>query len=73
MNSMSVMNEEGDTTISWDPTNPESVEVATSAFETYAGRGYRAYAMQSSTQGEIMDGFDPNVGSVLFVPQFQGG
>jgi hypothetical protein len=73
MNSMSIMNEEGDTTISWDPTNPESVEAAASAFATYAGRGYRAYAMQSNTQGEIMGGFDPTAGSILFVPQMQGG
>jgi hypothetical protein len=73
MNSMSVMNAEGDTTISWDPTNPESVEVASSTFATYAGRGYRAYAMTSSTQGEIMGGFDPTVASILFVPAMQGG
>jgi hypothetical protein len=70
---MAIMNSEGDTKCFWDPGNPESVSVASDTFATYSGRGYRAFAMSSGTQGEIMDGFDPGVGSILFVPPMQGG
>lgn len=70
---MSVMNDDGDLKISWDPTNPESVEVATTAFAEYRSRGYQAFAMTSGTTGEQMAGFDPAVGSIVFIPQMQGG
>ena len=73
MNSMSIMNAEGDTKVFWDPDNAESVEVAATTFASYSGKGYRAYARQSDTQGELMVGFDPTAGSILFVPQMQGG
>lgn len=73
MNEMSIMNAEGDTKCYWDPSNPESVAIAAETFETYRGRGYRAFAMDSGTSGEIMDDFDANVGSILFVPPMAGG
>jgi hypothetical protein len=73
MNQMSVMSQEGDTKIFWDPTNPESVEVATTAFNSYRSQGYQAFAMTSGTSGEQMTGFDPAIGSIVFVPQMQGG
>jgi len=73
MNSMAIMNSEGDTKVHWDPSDPESVEVAAATFASYSERGYRAYAMQSDTQGEQMATFDPSASSILFVPQMQGG
>lgn len=73
MNTMSIMNDEGDTKVSWDPDNAESVEAATLAFNRYRSAGYQAFAMTSGTQGEQMDAFDPGVSEVLFIPQMQGG
>jgi len=73
MNSMSIMNDEGDTKITWDPVNPASVEVASTAFASYRSQGYQAFAMTSGTTGEQMEGFDPSVGSIVFIPQMQGG
>jgi hypothetical protein len=73
MHEMSVMDEHGDTKVYWDPSNPESVLVASEAYALQITRGCRAFAMVNDTQGEIMDAFDPNVSSVVFVPPLQGG
>lgn len=73
MNEMSILSAEGDTKCFWDPSNPESVSAASDTFATYSSRGYRAFAMSSGTEGEVMSGFDPSVGSILFIPPLQGG
>lgn len=70
---MSVMNDDGDTKITWDPMNPASVEAASTAFTSYRSQGYQAFAMTSGTSGEQMEGFDPSVGAILLVPQMTGG
>ena len=72
-NTMSVMNDDGDLSVSWDPANPDSVAVASETFATYSGRGYRAYAMSSGTEGAVMSVFDPTAASILLVPQMRGG
>lgn len=68
-----MMNDEGDTKITWDPMNPQSVEAATAAFKAAKSQGYQAFAMTSGATGNQMDGFDPNVGSILLIPALQGG
>lgn len=70
---MCVMNADGDTKVFWDAANPESVAIAAETFNSYRGRGYAAFAMSSGTSGDQMGSFDPNVGSILFVPPLQGG
>lgn len=74
---MSIMGREGDTKHYWNARNQAEVDVAREVFTEHRSRGYLAFAMNrnrgNETQGEQMHEFDPAAGSILFIPQMQGG
>jgi hypothetical protein len=64
----------GHTSITWDPTRDDEVEVAESTFDDFIGKGYRAFKMTAAgEQGSRMDTFDRKAEKVMFVPQLRGG
>jgi hypothetical protein len=70
---MSILGKNGDTKVFWDPANADSVSAASITFHSYIGRGYTAARMSNGGTGEALGEFDPNAGSILFVPPLQGG
>jgi len=71
---MSIMNDEGDTTCTWDPSNAESVGAAQETFDSYRSRGHRPARMGADgSTGAFMDSFDPEAEDIVFVPPLQGG
>ena len=71
---MSMMNDKGDTSCTWDPSNPASVSVAQETFDDCCNRGQRAALMNADgTTGAFVAAFDPEMESILFVPPLQGG
>lgn len=71
---MSVMGKDGDTKFYWNAKDPEQVAAAKEIFDAHRGKGYCAFHMSSKgDQGEQMGEFDPDAGSILFIPQMQGG
>lgn len=78
---MHVMDSSGDTTITWNPENADSVRDAKREFDALRGRGYQAFRMNVVTEngvvveekGERIDRFDETAGKVMMVPQLRGG
>lgn len=72
---MSIMGKEGDTKFYWNSKDPAQIEAAKEVFATHKGKGYMAFHMvaKGDQKGEQMHEFDPEAGSILFVPQMRGG
>lgn len=71
---MHVMNESGDTRLSWDEDNRDEVANAKRTFEDMTGKGYMAYKMnKSGEKGEQIRTFDPSVEKIVLSPQMKGG
>jgi hypothetical protein len=78
---MHVMDSSGDTTITWNPENADSVRDAEREFDALRRRGYQAFRMNVVTEngvvveekGERIDRFDETAGKVMMVPQLRGG
>lgn len=64
----------GDTKSSWDPNNPDEVDLARKNFQNAIERGMKAFRMlPDGKSGGQMTEFDPRAGTVLFVPPMKGG
>lgn len=80
---MEVMNAKGDTQITWDPENEESVNFARGEYNRLTREGYRPFNTDVLAEGpagvverkgnQLMREFDPAVGRILMVPHMQGG
>lgn len=71
---MSIMGKEGDTKYYWNARDADEARIAKEVFDAHHKKGYRAFHMnKKGDQGEQMDEFDPSAGSILFIPQMQGG
>jgi hypothetical protein len=74
MHEMIIPDQTGHTSVTWDQSKPDEVEVAESTFDDFTGKGYRAFRMTAGgDQGTRMDTFDPKAEKVMFVPQLRGG
>lgn len=78
---MNVMDSSGHTTVTWDPTDRDSVRTARAEFDRLRRAGYQAFRMDLVTEtgavveekGERIDHFDETAGKVMMVPQLRGG
>lgn len=72
---MSIMGKEGDTKHYWNVDNSSEVDAAREVFNAHRSRGYAAFRMTPGGEqsGEQLREFDPTAGSILFIPQMQGG
>lgn len=80
MHVMNVLDATGHTTVTWDPTDADSVRDAEREFQGLRGRGYSAFRMVTvgdsavvEEPGERIDTFDPQAGKIVMIPQRAGG
>lgn len=72
--SMSVMGEEGDTKIEWDPTKKDEVEQAKKTFQELTKKGYLAFRLcEEGNRGEQLDKFDKEAERIILVTPMAGG
>lgn len=77
---MNVLDATGHTTVTWDPTDENSVRDAQREFQSLRERGFSAFRMNTvgenavvEERGERIDTFDPQAGKVMMIPQRVGG
>lgn len=69
-----VMNESGDTRLSWDEDNEVEVAAARKMFDDLKAKGYVGYAMdKKGEKGEVIRSFDPSLEKIVMAPQMRGG
>lgn len=73
MGQIRTLDESGDTRQDWDPNNPAEVASARAVFELYQSRGFMAARMENDRAGDVIREFDPNAGTIILMPQMQGG
>lgn len=70
----SVMGGAGDHRALWDPSRPDEVAAARSAFDRLRGKGYLAYKVdKQGERGKQISEFDPAAGKLILAPPMQGG
>ena len=62
MNKMYILNHQGDETIEWNTNDPESILIACQRFIELRKQGYLIYKV---VDGDRLEGFDPNLGSMF--------
>jgi hypothetical protein len=71
---MQVINEKGDTRLSWDEENRTEVDAARKMFDDMKAKGYIAYKMnKQGDKGDLIDRFDPSHEKVVLAPPMRGG
>jgi hypothetical protein len=65
----------GDTTIGWDPNDPDSIEQAQATFDSLTAKGHIAYKVtkEGTKSGEQITKFDPKLEKIILAPQLKGG
>jgi hypothetical protein len=70
---MHIMDETGDTTVTWDPADLATIEYAESQFREAKARGYRADSLDGKGGGEVIHDFDQTATEIVMSPQLVGG
>lgn len=71
---MCVMDETGDTKITWDEENEHEVANARRMFDDLLSKGFLAYSVKTdATKGKQVTKFDPTLEKLILSPQFKGG
>jgi len=71
---MSILGEEGDVRVEWDPDKKDEMKQAERTFEEMTKKGYHAFEMcEDGNKGEQMDKFDKQAKRILLVPPMAGG
>ncbi len=71
---MHILDDTGDSTISWDPANPVEVQAAEAHFARMRAAGHLAYRTNADGgQAEQLQAFSPSAERIAFVPPLQGG
>lgn len=78
---MNILDRTGHTSITWDADDKVSVQDAKDKFEEMIGKGYRAFAIETTEddgitieeKGRPITAFDPKAGKVMMIPHLQGG
>lgn len=67
--------EKGDELVTWNPSDEKEVQKAKDTFEKYLKKGHQAFRVEHKPvkTGEPIKEFDPSIGEILLVPQYQGG
>lgn len=74
MGTLTILDSKGDTKLTWEPNDPDSVKEAKKRFDDLKKQGYSAFAVETQEiQGRRIDKFDSDMGEVLMVPQRRGG
>lgn len=73
MNTMSVLDSTGDTKITWDAKDHQSVMDAESMFKCLTGKGYRAFSVKDGGAGSPIKKFDADAQSIVMLRPLAGG
>jgi hypothetical protein len=74
MSYLSVLNERGDTKVTWNPANATEIQVAKEKFnELVVHKGYAAYELQKNDQGIAVREFNPQAERIYLAPRTVGG
>jgi hypothetical protein len=68
-----IMDHTGHTTAVFDKADKVSMDEAEKRFKELTGSGFRAAEVSAGQEGRLVKAFDPNVDTLLFIPQLQGG
>lgn len=70
-----VMDQSGDTRITWDRRNVEEVENARATFDRLRAKGYNAYSVkpEDGSKNVMITTFDPNAEKIILAPPLVGG
>lgn len=73
-NVLHVMDNTGDTKVSWDPDAPAEVQAAAAVFDQLKRQGYLAYTVRrGGKRGDVIREFDASAGHIVMTPQLVGG
>ena len=75
LGTLSVLDREGDTRITWDAENEDEVNAARTMFESLKKKGFSAYSVKGKKgeKGELIREFDPELEMIIMSPQMVGG
>lgn len=75
MGTMSAINRTGDARISWEPDNPQEVDVARAAFDSFVKKGCAMFRVRGDDwrKSDKIAAFDPKAERIIAVPPIQGG
>lgn len=74
VHSLRIMDDSGDTRITWDPDSEFEVGEAKKAFDSHKANRYLAYKVQGDgSKGEVIQEFDPQNRAMIMAPQHVGG
>jgi hypothetical protein len=68
-----VLSGRGDTKLTWDKSDPQSVSDATRAFVDLMTKGYAAFATKDGKKDEQIHTFDAEAEEIILVPPIAGG
>lgn len=68
------LNQEGDTTVEWDPDDSNQVEMVKKSFNDMKAKGYRFFEKKKGGEpGRRIDVFDPSIEKMVMVKQIVAG
>jgi len=74
VHTLHIVDDSGDTRITWDPSKPFEVEQAKNSFDAHKTKGYLSYTVQGDgTKGEVIREFDSQQRAIIMTPQHVGG
>ena len=73
-NELCILGPEGDSKITWDPSNEKEVKSAEKEFNDCIRKNYTAYAVTNlDKKGSKITTFNPFIGKIILVPPVSGG
>lgn len=73
MATLHILDETGDTTVTYDRTSILELEVAKEKFDTAKSLGYMAFVVAPDKRKTIIHTFDPQAEKIVMTPGIKGG
>lgn len=74
MGELSILSQEGDTKVIWDPENEDEIEAAEEQFDNLIGKGFLAFKVKKDgNKGSQIKKFDSDAGKIIMAPALAGG
>ena len=71
---LAVMDQTGDTKITWDSRNADEVAAARKTFDDLKAKGFTAYSVDDEGgKHEVLHKFDPSARKIIMSPRMVGG
>lgn len=71
---MKIMDQTGDTRLTWSSDNPDEVANAERTFKDLKAKGYMAFSVKKDGEkNEVISAFDKNAEKLIMAPALKGG